>query len=64
MMREQPMIHEQGRTEAGAVDDSLFVEVAKPIAHRFAVSGTAMRIRLEKVGLLLREEPHQMLLDG
>ena len=34
MMRAQSMIFEQGRNEAGAVDDALFEEVAKPIARR------------------------------
>ena len=59
MMRAQPMIYEQGRSEAGAVDDALFEEVAKPIARRFGVSAPAMRIRLEKLGLLLRQTPQQ-----
>jgi hypothetical protein len=63
MMRAQTMIYEQGRTEAGAVDDALFEEVAKPIARRFAVSASAMRIRLEKLGLLLREVPKQASLQ-
>jgi Zn-dependent peptidase ImmA (M78 family) len=57
MMRAQTTIYEQGRTEAGAADDAVFEEVAKPIARRFAVSPSAMRIRLEKLGLLLREAP-------
>ena len=38
MMRAQSMIYERGRNEAGAVDDALFEEVAKPIARRFGVS--------------------------
>jgi hypothetical protein len=59
MMRAQSMIYEQGRNEAGAVDDALFEEVAKPIARRFGVSAPAMRIRLEKLGLLLRQAPQQ-----
>lgn len=63
MMRAQTMIYEQSRTEAGAVDDALFEEVAKPIARRFAVSPSAMRIRLEKLGLLLREVPKQASLQ-
>jgi hypothetical protein len=53
------MIYEQGRSETGAVDDALFEEVAKPIARRFGVSAPAMRIRLEKLGLLLRQTPPQ-----
>jgi len=59
MMRAQTMIYEQGRSETGAVDDALFEEVAKPIARRFGVSAPAMRIRLEKLGLLLRQTPPQ-----
>ena len=59
MMRAQTMIYEQGRNEAAAVDDALFEEVAKPIARRFDVSAPAMRIRLEKLGLLLRQAPQQ-----
>jgi hypothetical protein len=59
MMRAQTKIYEQGRSETGAVDDALFEEVAKPIARRFGVSAPAMRIRLEKLGLLLRQMPPQ-----
>jgi Zn-dependent peptidase ImmA (M78 family) len=36
-----------------------FEEVAKPIARRFCVSPQAMRLRLEKLGLLLRQAPQQ-----
>jgi hypothetical protein len=64
MMRAQNMIYEQGRNETGAVEDAVFEEVAKPIARRFGVSAPAMRIRLEKLGLLLREVPHQGILAG
>jgi Zn-dependent peptidase ImmA (M78 family) len=59
MMRAQTIIYEQGRSETEAVDDALFDEVAKPIARRFGVSAPAMRIRLEKLGLLLRQAPRQ-----
>lgn len=59
MMRAQSMIYEQCRNEARAVDDALFEEVAKPIARRFRVSPQAMRVRLEKLGLLLRQAPQQ-----
>jgi Zn-dependent peptidase ImmA (M78 family) len=59
MMRAQTLIYEQGRNEADAVDDALFENVAKPIARRFGVSSAAMRIRLEKLGLLLRQAPRQ-----
>jgi Zn-dependent peptidase ImmA (M78 family) len=63
MMRAQAMIHEQGKSETEAVDDALFEEVAKPIARRFAVSPQAMRIRLEYLGLLLRQAPRQASLN-
>jgi len=59
MIRAQSMIYEQGRYEAEAVDEALFEEVAKPIARRFGVSAPAMRVRLEKLGLLLRQAPQQ-----
>jgi Zn-dependent peptidase ImmA (M78 family) len=59
MMRAQTMIYERARGEIGAVDDALFEEVASPIARRFRVSPAAMRIRLERLGLLLREAPKQ-----
>jgi hypothetical protein len=59
MMRAQTMIYEQGSSEAGAADDALLEEVAKPIARRFGVSAPAMRIRLEKLELLLRQTPQQ-----
>jgi hypothetical protein len=62
MMRAQTMICEQGRSEAEAVDDAVFEEVAIPIARRFGVSASAMRIRLEKLGLLLRQAPRQTAL--
>jgi len=63
MMRAQTQIYEQGRNEVGAVDDVLFENVARPIARRFGVSPAAMRIRLEKLGLLLRQPPRQQSLD-
>ena len=45
-------------------DDSLLDRIARPLAGRFLVSAIAMRIRLEKLGLLLREVPHQRLLTS
>jgi hypothetical protein len=45
-------------------DDVVLEDVARPLAERFLVSSIAMRIRLEKLGLLLREVPHQHLLAG
>jgi hypothetical protein len=59
MMRAPSMIYGRGGDEAGAVDDALFEEVAKPIARRFGVSAQAMRLRLENLGLLLRQAPQQ-----
>ena len=46
-----------------SVDEALD-RIAKPLAEKFLVSSIAMRIRLEKLGLLLREVPHQHLLAG
>jgi Zn-dependent peptidase ImmA (M78 family) len=64
MMRAQTMIYQQGRSEGAAVEDALFESVAEPMARRFGVSRVAMRIRLEKLGLLLRKEPQQQSLTG
>jgi Zn-dependent peptidase ImmA (M78 family) len=50
MSRAETWFYEQGRGEVDAVNDA-------PMARRFGVSRTAMRIRLEKLGLLLRAEP-------
>jgi Zn-dependent peptidase ImmA (M78 family) len=44
--------------------DSDFREIAKEFAHRFQVSVQAMRIRLEKLGLLLQAEPRQHSADN
>jgi Zn-dependent peptidase ImmA (M78 family) len=64
MSRAGTLIHEQGKGETDAVDDALFESVAEPIARRFGVSRAAMRIRLEKLGLLLRAEPAQQSMKG
>ncbi|MGH8646774.1 MAG: hypothetical protein ACREX4_20865 [Gammaproteobacteria bacterium] len=40
-------------------DDRALQEFVRPFAERFQVSPIAMRIRLEKLGLLQREVPHQ-----
>jgi hypothetical protein len=45
-------------------DDEVLDRIAQPLARRFLVSTIAMRIRLEKLGLLLREVPHQRALIG
>ena len=43
-------------------DDNALDRIARPLARRFLVSPIAMRIRLEKLGLLLREIPGQRIL--
>jgi Zn-dependent peptidase ImmA (M78 family) len=45
-----------GRDPADATLDRF----SKPLAERFEVSAEAMRIRLEKLGLLLRERPNTL----
>ena len=45
-------------------DDDALDRVARPLARRFLVSPIAMRIRLEKLGLLLRQVPDQRILTG
>jgi Zn-dependent peptidase ImmA (M78 family) len=64
MLRAETLIRQQGRGEAEAVDDALLESVAEPIARRFGVSRIAMRIRLEKLGLMVREEPVQHSMTG
>jgi len=64
MLHAERFVYEQGQGEAGAVDNALFEEVAEPFARRFGVSRIAMRIRLEKLGLLLRMAPAQQSLKG
>ncbi len=58
------VICRSSQAAAEAVDDALFENVAERIARRFGVSRTAMRIRLEKLGLLLRAEPRQQPIMG
>ena len=48
-----------GDLEWSESDDEALDHFARPLAERFLVSPIAMRIRLEKLGLLLREVPHQ-----
>ena len=45
-------------------DDEALERFCKPLAERFLVSPIAMRIRLEKLGLLHRTVPLQRLLVG
>jgi Zn-dependent peptidase ImmA (M78 family) len=41
-------------------DNATLDRFAKPLAERFEVSAEAMRIRLEKLGLLMRERPNTL----
>ena len=45
-------------------DDEALDRIAKPFAETFLVSPIAMRIRLEKLGLLHREVPRQGVFSG
>src|SRR5262249_44665683 len=47
-----------------AADDYVLENFARPFAERFMVSPIAMRIRLEKLGLLHRDVPLQRVLVG
>jgi len=51
-----------GRYDCSEADDNVLDRIARPLAKRFLVSPTAMRIRLEKIGLPHREVPHQRIL--
>jgi len=53
-----------GNIDLPEADDNALERIARPLAGRFLVSASAMRIRLEKLGLLLREVPHQRALIG
>jgi Zn-dependent peptidase ImmA (M78 family) len=53
-----------GDFDCSEADDNAFDRIARSLAERFLVSPIAMRIRLEKLGLLLREVPRQRLLTG
>jgi hypothetical protein len=53
-----------GDFDCSETDDIVLDRIARPLAERFLVSPIAMRIRLEKLGLLLREVPHQRILSG
>ena len=44
--------------------EMLFEEIVRPLAEQFGVSPIAMRIRLEKLGLLIREVPLRRILAG
>ena len=54
-----------GHLDCSETDDEVLDRIARPLAQKFVVSPIAMRIRLEKLGLLHREVPLQRLLaDG
>jgi hypothetical protein len=53
-----------GDCDCSETDDNALDRVARPLAEQFLVSPIAMRIRLEKLGLLHREVPHQRILTG
>lgn len=54
-----------GNLDCSETDDEALDRLARPLAETFLVSPIAMRIRLEKLGLLLREVPLQRILaDG
>jgi IrrE N-terminal-like domain len=45
-------------------DNDVLDRIARPLANKFVVSTTAMRIRLEKLGLLHRKVPYHCALTG
>jgi hypothetical protein len=53
-----------GNIDCSETDDEALDRIAKPFAETFLVSPIAMRIRLEKLGLLHREVPRQRVLSG
>ncbi|MFO1153870.1 MAG: ImmA/IrrE family metallo-endopeptidase [Rhodospirillales bacterium] len=60
---EIPRIHaSMGDFDISEREDEALERFCKPLAKRFVVSPIAMRIRLERLGLLLRVVPHQRLL--
>ncbi len=59
------MTDEYGKSYGDAADDLVLEQFARPLAQKFGVSPIAMRIRLERLGLLHRMVPLQRLLtDG
>ena len=56
--------HRIGDIDCSETDDEAFDRIARPFAEKFLVSPIAMRIRLEKLGLLHREVPRQRILGG
>jgi hypothetical protein len=58
------MTDEFGNSIGAGADDIVLQNFARPLAEQFMVSPIAMRIRLEKLGLLHREVPHQRIFAG
>ena len=58
------MTDEFGNSIGAGADDNVLENFARPLAEQFLVSPIAMRIRLEKLGLLHREVPHQRIFAG
>ena len=50
--------------DCSETDDNVLDSIARPFAKKFLVSPIAIRIRLEKLGLLMREVPHQPILGA
>ena len=53
-----------GKFNCSQTDENALNRIAQPLAERFLVSPIAMRIRLEKLRLLLREVPPPRTLNG
>ncbi len=53
-----------GEYDCSESDDDALDRIARPFAEKFLVSPIAMRIRLEKLGLLMREVPRQRMLGA
>ena len=50
--------------DCSETDDNFLDRIARPFAEKFLVSPIAIRIRLEKLGLLMREVTHQPILGA
>jgi hypothetical protein len=61
---EVPRTEWRGDYDCSETDDEMLDRIARPLAEKFVVSPIAMRIRLEKLGLLHREVPRQRILAG
>ena len=50
--------------DCSETDDNVLVRITRPFAEKFLVLPIAIRIRLEKLGLLMREVTHQPILGA